>query len=90
MKAVEALCEVFCDILPSYRIREYSKKEEGEKDFVKVSKEVETLRTQEQFTLNCYKDYLQVLEVFSKLKINKLTKTSSDKDKSAIYYERLR
>ena len=58
MKSVEALCEVFCDIIPSYRIREYKKAEEGSKEEVKVSKEVEALRTQEQFILNCYKDYL--------------------------------
>lgn len=80
---------MFCDIIPSYRIREYNKSEEEGKE-VKVSKEVEALRTQEQFILNCYKDYLQVLEVFSKLKINKLSKGSTDKDKSSIYYERLR
>ena len=28
LKSIEALCEVFCDIIPSYRIREYSNKEQ--------------------------------------------------------------
>ena len=57
---------------------------------MKVSKEVEALRTQEQYILNSYKDYLQILEVFSKLKVAKLAKGSSDKGKSSTYYERLR
>jgi hypothetical protein len=44
LKAVTHLCTVFCDILPSYRIRHF--KEDDEKaDTKKVSKEVETLRT---------------------------------------------
>ena len=34
----------------------------------KVSKEVSMLREQEQFLLSSYKDYLKVLEVFSKTK----------------------
>ena len=90
LKSIEALCEVFCDILPSYRIRQYDDAGEESKSTVKVSKEVEALRTQEQYILNSYKDYLQILEVFSKLKVGKLAKGSSDKDKSSTYYERLR
>jgi hypothetical protein len=42
LKAVNQLCTVFCDILPSYRIRQYKEGEE-----TKLSKEVESLRTQE-------------------------------------------
>ena len=40
--------------------------------------------------LKCYKDYLQVLEVFSKLKVGKLAKKADDQEKSSIYYARLR
>ena len=54
LKAVTALCEVFCDIIPSYRVRELSDKEKddqgGEKNGskpIKISKEVEALQTQE-------------------------------------------
>jgi hypothetical protein len=42
LKAVTHLCTVFCDILPSYRIRHF--KEDEEKDAKKVSKDVENLR----------------------------------------------
>ena len=43
--------------------------EDGEKKGnKKVSKEVSMLREQEQFLLSSYKDYLKVLEVFSKTK----------------------
>lgn len=52
IKAVCALCEVFTDIIPSYRIRELGEKEEdGSKEAgakpVKKSKEVEALQQQE-------------------------------------------
>ena len=40
--------------------------------------------------LKSYKDYLQVLEVFSKLKVGKLAKKADDHEKSSIYYARLR
>ena len=40
LKAVNQLSVVFCDILPSYRIRQYDEAED-----TKVSKEVESLRT---------------------------------------------
>lgn len=55
-----------------------------------ISKEVEALQQQEQFTLKCYKDYLQILEVFSKLKIGKLSKDSADKEKATRFYGQLR
>ena len=89
LKSIDALSEVFCDIIPSYRIRQYdgNNNDDGK---VKISKEVEALRTQEQYILNSYKDFLQILEVFSKLKVAKLAKDSTDKDKSSAFYERLR
>ena len=99
LKAMAALAEVFCDIIPSYKIRELGDRsqpnENGEESkafnpkIVKVSKEVEALQQQEQYTLKCYKDYLQVLEVFSKLKVDKLSKHASDKEKACIYYAKL-
>jgi len=70
LKAVTALCEVFTDIIPSYKVRELGDKNKfsGENDEethknnskknVKVSKDVEALQMQEQFMLKCYKDYL--------------------------------
>ena len=58
LKAVAALCKVFCDIIPSYRIREIGDKPEEksqEQDgkgkgaagykAIKISKEVEALQT---------------------------------------------
>jgi len=56
LKAMIALCDVFCDILPSYRIRQYD--DEKSKNEGKVSKDIEALRTQEQFILSSYKEYL--------------------------------
>ena len=50
LKAVTALCEVFCDIIPSYRVREQNEKESNKESgqangkSVKVSKEVEALQ----------------------------------------------
>lgn len=43
------LSEVFCDVLPSYKIREEEKKEEAQ-----LSKEVKKLREQEAFLLSSY------------------------------------
>ena len=40
--------------------------------------------------LKCYKDYLQVLETFSKLKVANMSKDSSDKSKAGQFYEQLR
>jgi len=40
--------------------------------------------------LKCYKDYLQILETFSKLKVAKLSKDASDKEKSTLFYAKLR
>ena len=76
LKAVAALCDVFCDIIPSYRIRQYNKEDlEKEKDqHGKISKDTEAIRQQEQFILECYKKYLQCLEVFSKVKTTRMLK----------------
>ena len=75
LKSITALSDVFCDILPSYKIREYGRGEEDkEAKGAKISKEVEALRNQEQFTLNAYKEFLQVLETFCKLNVGKLVR----------------
>jgi len=57
---------------------------------VKISKEVQALQDQEQFILKCYKDYLQILETFSKLKTAKLSKNATDREKSGMFYNKLR
>jgi hypothetical protein len=57
---------------------------------VKVSKDTEQLRDQEQFILTSYKEYLQVLEVFSNVKVSKLSKQTVDKSKSSLMYIKLR
>lgn len=105
IKSLKALCEVFCDILPSYRIREQKTNfnENGDKDgkegkgnkSVRVSKEVQHMREHEQFMLQCYRDYLKILEVFSKTKPEKIIKqkgiTDEDKIKKALeIYRKLR
>ena len=52
LKAVSSLCEVFCEIIPSYRIREIQdvkkeedddKKDEKSKKHLKLSRDVEEL-----------------------------------------------
>ena len=48
--------------------------EDGKKVNKKVSKEVSHLRESEHVMLNSYKEYLKVLEVFSKTKPDKLIK----------------
>jgi len=40
--------------------------------------------------LKCYKDFLQILEVFSKLKVAKMSKETSDKALSVSFYAKLR
>ena len=40
--------------------------------------------------LKCFKDYLQILEVFSKLKVAKMSKDASNKDLSGQFYSKLR
>lgn len=44
LKATKSLCDIFCDILPDYRIRQMEE-EEVKKD--KVSKQVREVRSQE-------------------------------------------
>ena len=94
LKAVNNLCEVFCEIIPSYRIREYEdeKKEEkeGKKKENRMSKEADELRNQEQFILQSYKEYLQILEVFSNIRTLKLAGKGADKEKSVAIYDKLK
>ena len=73
IKAVKALCAIFCDILPTYRIREQKEgaNEEGEK---KVSKDVQSMRDYEQTMLSAYKEYLKILEVFVNTKPERIIK----------------
>jgi len=60
----------------------------------KVSKEVVSMREHEQFLLATYKDYLKVLEVFSKTKPEKLLKGKALEDdkrfKALEHYRQLR
>ena len=52
IKALKALCDVFCDILPGYRIREQKTTLSEDADKAqKVSKEVVSMREHEQFLL---------------------------------------
>lgn len=92
LKAIGTLCKVFCDILPTYRIRQQktdsnedddmpARNEEGKdgdkkkgKKNSKVSKEVKVMREYEQFLLTSYREYLKVLEIFSKTKTEKIIK----------------
>ena len=45
LKAVQSLCEVYCDILPDYRIRTHNQDEEPSN--VKLSKDVVKMRSHE-------------------------------------------
>eukprot|EP00347_Sterkiella_histriomuscorum_P017847 403347746 len=108
LKSIQALCEVFCDILPTYRIREQktdvaedfgkakpNKGEENEggeakgkdkkdKKSQKVSKEVKVMREYEQSLLQSYREYLKILEVFSKTKTEKIIKKQGIQKDDAI------
>lgn len=44
LKATHNLCDIFCDILPDYRIRQFSEEEQKKE---KVSKDVQELRQHE-------------------------------------------
>lgn len=83
LKATASLCDLFCDILPDYRIRQIGE-EEGKKE--KVSKEIGELREQEQTLLQCYKEYLTVLETFSGFKTSKITKD----ERAVLNYDRIK
>ena len=63
LRAVELLCKVFQEILPSYRLRE-----NVEESTVKLSKEVKNLREYEETLLTSYKEYLGILERLAKLR----------------------
>jgi hypothetical protein len=75
ISAMRNLCELFCDILPSYRIREQKVNVNEDADKAKkVSKDVQVLRERESTMLETYKEYLKVLEIFSKTHPEKLIK----------------
>ena len=81
IKSLKSLCEVFSDILPGYRIRENKQdNEEGAQNDTKVSKDVQSMRDFENFILDSYKEYLKILEVFSKTKPEKLIKQKGIED----------
>ncbi len=103
IRSLKALCDVFSDILPGYRIRETKQdeagadenKEKGSQQNSKVSKDVQSMRDFEQFMLESYREYLKILEVFSKTKPEKLIKqkkiTDEDKKVKALeIYRKLR
>ena len=76
IKALKSLCDVFSDILPGYRIRENKQENEDSgqqhNTDTKVSRDVQSMRDFENFILDSYKEYLKILEVFSKTKPEKL------------------
>ena len=78
IRAVKALCQVFCDVLPGYRIKEQKPASED----VKVSKDVQSMREHEQFVLGSYKEYLKILEIFSKTKPEKIIKQKGITDEA--------
>ncbi|CDW76954.1 UNKNOWN [Stylonychia lemnae] len=93
LRSIKALCEVFCDVLPAYRIREQKidinednaktneeGKKTGGKKSQKVSKEVKVMREQEQSLLASYREYLKILEVFSKTKPEKIIRKQGIQD----------
>jgi len=98
IKAIKSLSEVFCDIIPSYRIREQKTdvtETEGKGKTQKVSKEVKTMREFEQHMLQSYREYLKILEVFSKTKPEKMIKKQAIDDaqkriKALQIYKKLR
>jgi len=73
-KAIEALCKVFLEIIPAYRLREDLNKndsvddETGAKKGLKLSKEVKQVRDYEAYLLESYQKFLKILEQLSKIK----------------------
>lgn len=77
LKAIELLCKVYLEIIPSYRLREDASTnvvddEGGAKKGVKLSKDVKQLREFENTLLSTYKEYLMILERLTKIKPNAL------------------
>lgn len=77
VKAVQQLCRVFLEIIPSYRIRDGANTDQvddetGAKKGMKLSKEVKSVRDFEQFLLDSYQHFLQILEQLSKIKPQQL------------------
>lgn len=98
-KAIGALCKVYVDIIPSYRIREDQSMDKvddktGKEKGMKLSKEVKQLRDYEKFLLDSYKEYLEMLERLSSLNpqslVNKKTEDQVLKDELIQVYTRLR
>jgi nucleolar complex protein 3 len=95
IRSLKSLCDVFSDILPGYRIRESKQEDGGEDKEAKVSMDVQSMRDYEQFMLDSYREYLKILEIFSKTKPEKLIKqkniTDEDKKVKALeIYRKLR
>lgn len=78
--AVKQIVFVFCDVLPDYKIREdMDTEKEGH---VMLSKNIKKMRKMEQYLLEAYKRYLQILETFTKFKpinVSEYTKSKYDK-----------
>ena len=82
LASVKQLVFVFCDILPDYKIREDM---DTERDgHVMLSKNVKRMRKMEQFLLESYRKYLQILETFTKFKPVNFSKSTMEK------YEKLK
>ena len=71
IETMKKLCDIFIDIMPSYKIRVDSKEEES-----KLSKEVFDLRKYESTLLENYAKYLQILQAFLKVKSRKTKEDS--------------
>eukprot|EP00826_Nyctotherus_ovalis_P032784 TRINITY_DN2639_c0_g2_i1.p1 TRINITY_DN2639_c0_g2~~TRINITY_DN2639_c0_g2_i1.p1 ORF type:complete len:538 (+),score=170.92 TRINITY_DN2639_c0_g2_i1:93-1706(+) len=82
VETLKKLCDVFLDILPTYKIRvDDSKKEE-----VKLSKEVQQLRDYDTSLLENYAKYLRISQAFLKTKLKKV-KGEENKAKFALIKE---
>ena len=75
IQGLNKLCDVFLDILPTYKIRVAKETPEGEE--VKLSKEVQELRGYESNLLENYAKYLRILQAFLKVKSKKVKGTEA-------------
>ena len=67
VETLKKLCDVFLDILPSYKLRV-----DDEKEDVKLSKEVQQLRDYDKSLLENYAKYLRIGQAFLKIKLKKM------------------
>lgn len=72
-RAIEALCKVFMEIIPAYKLREEASKdvvddETGAKKGMKLSKDVKQIRDYESFLLETYSSYLRILDQLANIK----------------------